>query len=81
MPIIEYSFRIFEPRYKKLLKDVNQNGEQIFGMCWPQNNNDGVSNIGVLVKIVQNKTLGDGTSLIRVQGCGRFQVNEWFEKG
>ena len=81
MPIIEYSFRIFEPRYKKLLKDVNQNGEQMFGMCWPQNKNDGVSNIGVLLKIVQNKTLGDGTSLIRVQGCGRFQVNEWFEKG
>ena len=81
MPIIEYSFRIFEPRYKKLLKDVNQNGEQVFGMCWPQNNEDGVSNIGVLLKIVQNKILGDGTSLIRVQGCGRFQVNEWFEKG
>ena len=59
MPIIEYSFRIFEPRYKKLLKDVNQNGEQMFGMCWPQNNEDGVSNLGVLLKIVLNKILGD----------------------
>ena len=79
MPSCEYSFRIFEPRYIELLKNTIDGNDNYFGMCWPTI--DGaVSTVGVLLEIVSSKQLNDGTSFIRVMGCGRFEVNSWRER-
>ena len=79
MPSCEYSFRIFEPRYIELLKNTIDGNDNYFGMCWPTI--DGaISTVGVLLEIVSSKQLNDGTSFIRVMGCGRFEVNSWRER-
>ncbi|CCN83102.1 putative Peptidase S16 (lon family) [Vibrio nigripulchritudo SFn27] len=83
LPEGKMNLRIFEPRYKRLVKECCQNGEG-FVICLVSDSNDAsphnISQIGTLVEIVDFETLDDGLLGITVYGKQRIRVKRvWSE--
>lgn len=69
---------IFEPRYRKMLKDA-QIGDNIFGLSYfnPENSIESrpeVGSIGCIAEIKQTQTLEDGRSNILTVGVIRYRI-------
>ncbi|MGR5237026.1 LON peptidase substrate-binding domain-containing protein [Vibrio alfacsensis] len=78
LPEGKMNLRIFEPRYKRMVKECSILNVG-FGVCLVGNDNDSkamgnVSSIGTLVTIVDFETLSDGLLGITVAGEKRFSV-------
>jgi len=83
LPEGKMNLRIFEPRYKRLVKECCQNNEP-FGICLVSDSNEmsphNVSQIGTLVEIVDFESLNDGFLGITVYGKSRIRVKRvWTE--
>lgn len=84
LPEGKMNLRIFEPRYKRLVKECCQQNEG-FGICLMSDGDESsphnVSQIGTLVEIVDFETLEDGLLGITVYGKQRIRVKRvWSEK-
>lgn len=78
LPEGKMKLRIFEPRYKRMVKECSLNNVG-FGMCLVEGSEDGskqskLSSVGTLVQIVDFDQLSDGLLGITVVGIKRFQV-------
>ncbi|MBD1555700.1 ATP-dependent protease [Vibrio sp. S9_S30] len=83
LPEGKMSLRIFEPRYKRLVKECCQQNVG-FGICLMSDRAEAsphnVSEIGTLVEIVDFETLEDGLLGITVYGKQRIRVKRvWSE--
>ncbi|KAF9959107.1 hypothetical protein BGZ65_000837 [Modicella reniformis] len=75
---------VFEPRYRKMLRNVLQTQSQLFGMVLPPQSNKGWDpdntawepsmEYGTLLKIISCELLVDGRALVETVGVGRFQI-------
>lgn len=79
LPEGKMNLRIFEPRYKRMVKECSIQNTG-FGVCLVGNDENpkavgNVSSIGTLVTIVDFETLSDGLLGITVVGTKRFSVN------
>ncbi|KAF9384212.1 hypothetical protein CPC16_008518 [Podila verticillata] len=80
---------VFEPRYRRLLRNVLKTESKLFGMVLPprqqrkhhhHNHTDGIGawepsmEYGTLLKIVSFEPLQDGRALVETVGVSRFQI-------
>ncbi|KAF9371736.1 hypothetical protein CPB97_001759, partial [Podila verticillata] len=80
---------VFEPRYRRLLRNVLKTESKLFGMVLPprqqrkqhhHHHNDGIGawepsmEYGTLLKIVSFEPLQDGRALVETVGVSRFQI-------
>jgi Lon protease-like protein len=73
---------VFEPRYHRLLADVE--AERRFGTCLIERGaeaggGDERTSVGTLVEILGSHRLSNGQTLIVVEGLECFEVEEWLE--
>lgn len=74
------SLCVFEPRYHRLLSDVE--GERRFGTCLIERGSevggdDKRSFVGTVVEILGSHQLSNGETLIVVEGVECFEVHQW----
>ncbi len=73
---------IFEPRYRKLLKDIMP-GEKTFGIVYPGEGKDdelpAIGRVGCTVEVIAHEELPDGRSNILCAGKDRFHVRGYVE--
>ncbi len=68
---------IFEPRYRKMVENVTENGDLLIGIIQPTNqNSENLCEIGCVGKIEQNQRLPKGNYLIQLHGESRFNIVE-----
>jgi Lon protease-like protein len=73
---------VFESRYRQLLEDVAES--QTFGTCLISRGSevgggDERTNVGTLVRVVDQCTLPTGEQLLRVEGGPRIGIRQWLE--
>src|SRR5271155_4821470 len=73
---------VFEPRYHRLLADVET--ERRFGTCLIERGGevgggDERTSVGTLVEILGSHRLSNGQTLIVIEGIECFEVEEWLE--
>lgn len=83
MPAIAAPLHVFEPRYRRLVKDVLAS-DRLFGSCLisrgPEvGGGDERSDVGTVVELAQAQELDDGRWVIVVAGRQRFRVAEWLD--
>lgn len=83
MPAIAAPLHVFEPRYRRLVKDVLAS-DRLFGSCLisrgPEvGGGDERSDVGTVVELAQAQELDDGRWVIVVAGRQRFRVEEWLD--
>lgn len=71
---------VFEPRYKQMLEDIDDN--PIFGTCLIERGSDvgggdQRTGVGTEVRIVASQRLGDGQTLLMIEGTNCVKVTEW----
>jgi Lon protease-like protein len=73
---------IFEPRYRKLLKDIMP-GEKTFGIVYPgdgkEDDRPTLGRVGCAVEVIAHEELPDGRSNILCAGKDRFHLRGWVE--
>ncbi len=83
MPATAAPLHVFEPRYRRLVKDVLAS-DRLFGSCLitrgPEvGGGDVRSDVGTVVGLAQAQELDDGRWVIVVAGRQRFRVEEWLD--
>ncbi|XP_038063085.1 LON peptidase N-terminal domain and RING finger protein 3-like [Patiria miniata] len=73
-PTIPCPLHIFEPRYRLMVRQTMDSGARQFGMCLPDDTNQGHEDIGCMLEIQQVENLPDGRSVIKTVGGRRFKV-------
>lgn len=83
MPLEMLPLHIFEPRYIRMLKDV-QAQHNMFGISWLEPNGDNfekpvLGSIGCATEIDKSQILENGRSNILTTGVIRYRLNEYLE--
>ncbi len=83
MPAMAAPLHVFEPRYRRLVKDVLAS-DRLFGSCLitrgPEvGGGDVRSDVGTVVELAQAQELDDGRWVIVVAGRQRFRVEDWLD--
>lgn len=73
---------VFEPRYQQMLADIEH--EQVFGTCLIERGSevgggDVRTSVATVVQVVGTQSLGNGQTLIAVEGTHCVQVERWLE--
>jgi len=84
-PGMPMPLHIFEPRYRKMLADV-QASDNLFGLsCFdPENSQTEIppaGHIGCVAEVAETQTLPDGRSNILTIGLIRYRVESYVERG
>lgn len=84
-PGVPLPLHIFEPRYKQMLKDV-QNGESLFGLSYFDDSTahgdvPPVGSIGCVAKVTDTQTFPDGRANILTVGVIRYRIESYLERG
>lgn len=73
---------VFEPRYQAMLADID--GDPQFGTCLIARGSevgggDERTGVATVVRVVASQRLGDGKTLMMVEGSERVEVDEWLD--
>jgi Lon protease-like protein len=82
-PGVPLPLHIFEPRYRKMLSDI-QAGNGLFGVSYfdasvSERNSPPVGSIGCVAKVTESHTFPDGRSNILTVGIIRYYIDEYVE--
>ncbi len=73
---------IFEPRYRKLMKDILP-GDKTFGIIYPGEGKDDelpeIGRVGCTVEVIAHEEQADGRSNILCAGKDRFHLRSWVD--
>eukprot|EP01135_Chromosphaera_perkinsii_P007725 Nk52_evm14s967 gene=Nk52_evmTU14s967 len=76
-----FPMMIFEPRYKLFVRRCLEMYDGVFGLVYNgSGDEEKMSNVGVLLKIVGNRTLDDGRYLINTKSEMRFYIEKKWQK-
>ncbi|KAK4668859.1 uncharacterized protein QC764_711200 [Podospora pseudoanserina] len=75
MPTMKMPFRIFEPRYRLMMKRVLR-GNKEFGMTMVDPLTRKESDVGTVLRVEAHRLLDNGDYLVKVVGVRRFRVLE-----
>jgi Lon protease-like protein len=86
LPLVQFPgaltpLHIFEPRYRKMLRDV-LSGDRTFGIIFQKSTRASLSpetSVGCSVEVVDSSLLPDGRSNITCRGIQRFRVERYLE--
>ena len=82
LPLVQFPgaltpLHIFEPRYRKMLRDVLA-GDRTFGIIFQdQAESENATSIGCAVEVIDSNMLADGRSTILCRGTRRFRISEY----
>jgi ATP-dependent Lon protease len=84
-PGVPLPLHIFEPRYRKMLDDI-QMGNNLFGLSYfdssaSDNESPPTGHVGCVAEVTEAQALPDGRSNILTIGLIRYRVEEYIQRG
>jgi len=75
-PTIVTFLRIFEPRYRLMMRRVMESESREFGMVMPGTAQGGMAEYGTMLRVVDLRLQDDGRSVVETVGTTRFRILE-----